>query len=404
MVQRRGAAIGGEAAELGRMAGEQEVALRTLVSGGLVPVSRRLAGRGPGSAGTRGGRPGRRRRRRRRGTRCDLRALLAPYAGAEVTFAEPGAPVPLAPRRRAGAGRRRRRRPGQRAQHAGDAGAGLDPGRGRAGRGDRDRTGRRPRHPRGPARPGRGRGPARRRPVDPGPAARPRRHRRADLGAGPGHGGRTEGTEGRERPRRRYGGRRRSGDGRRRRTSTGDGTATADGQRRRSRSWWSTTTPCGATPSPATWPRPASTWSPRRATASRRCAAPRPPRPTSSCWTSTCPPSRASQVCKELVGANPALRVLVLSASGEHADVLEAVKSGATGYLLKSASHGGTARRGAPHRRRRPGLHPGPGRPGPRRVPPPGLRAGPRRGRRRAQGARSSPTARPRCCGWSPRA
>ena len=44
------------------------------------------------------------------------------------------------------------------------------------------------------------------------------------------------------------------------------------------------------------------------------------------------------QVCKELVGDLPGLRVLVLSASGEHADVLEAVKSGATGYLLKSAS------------------------------------------------------------------
>ncbi|MBC2867240.1 response regulator [Streptomyces mexicanus] len=44
------------------------------------------------------------------------------------------------------------------------------------------------------------------------------------------------------------------------------------------------------------------------------------------------------QVCKELLAHNPALRVLVLSASGEHADVLEAVKSGATGYLLKSAS------------------------------------------------------------------
>ncbi|MFJ4919289.1 response regulator [Streptomyces sp. NPDC088725] len=44
------------------------------------------------------------------------------------------------------------------------------------------------------------------------------------------------------------------------------------------------------------------------------------------------------QVCKELVGSDPAPRVLVLSASGEHADVLEAVKSGATGYLLKSAS------------------------------------------------------------------
>ncbi|MEB8336484.1 response regulator transcription factor [Streptomyces endophyticus] len=50
-------------------------------------------------------------------------------------------------------------------------------------------------------------------------------------------------------------------------------------------------------------------------------------------------PAKAGvQVCKELVGADPRLRVLVLSASGEHADVLEAVKSGATGYLLKSAS------------------------------------------------------------------
>ncbi|CAL9393476.1 response regulator [Streptomyces sp. enrichment culture] len=45
------------------------------------------------------------------------------------------------------------------------------------------------------------------------------------------------------------------------------------------------------------------------------------------------------QVCKELVGGGDLpVRVLVLSASGEHADVLEAVKSGATGYLLKSAS------------------------------------------------------------------
>jgi DNA-binding NarL/FixJ family response regulator len=44
------------------------------------------------------------------------------------------------------------------------------------------------------------------------------------------------------------------------------------------------------------------------------------------------------EVCKEVVAAHPKLRVLVLSASGEHADVLEAVKSGATGYLLKSSS------------------------------------------------------------------
>jgi DNA-binding NarL/FixJ family response regulator len=37
-------------------------------------------------------------------------------------------------------------------------------------------------------------------------------------------------------------------------------------------------------------------------------------------------------------GIEPLPRVLVLSASGEHDDVLEAVKAGATGYLVKSAS------------------------------------------------------------------
>ncbi|MFD5493254.1 MacS family sensor histidine kinase [Streptomyces sp. NPDC001812] len=96
MVQRRGAVIGGEAAELGRMAGEQEVALRTLVSGGLVPVPRapREAVRAVGdTAGAAGSGP-------ESGTGdgpVDLRALLAPYAGALVNLAEPGAPVPLAP-------------------------------------------------------------------------------------------------------------------------------------------------------------------------------------------------------------------------------------------------------------------------------------------------------------------
>jgi DNA-binding NarL/FixJ family response regulator len=44
------------------------------------------------------------------------------------------------------------------------------------------------------------------------------------------------------------------------------------------------------------------------------------------------------EVCREVVAHAPGVRVLVLSASGEHADVLEAVKSGATGYLVKSAS------------------------------------------------------------------
>ncbi|NUT51284.1 MAG: response regulator transcription factor [Saccharothrix sp.] len=39
-----------------------------------------------------------------------------------------------------------------------------------------------------------------------------------------------------------------------------------------------------------------------------------------------------------ITGSLPGTRVLVLSASGEHSDVLEAVKAGASGYLVKSAS------------------------------------------------------------------
>jgi DNA-binding NarL/FixJ family response regulator len=39
-----------------------------------------------------------------------------------------------------------------------------------------------------------------------------------------------------------------------------------------------------------------------------------------------------------ITGSLAGTRVLVLSASGEHSDVLEAVKAGASGYLVKSAS------------------------------------------------------------------
>ncbi|MEU5240772.1 DUF5931 domain-containing protein [Streptomyces lydicus] len=103
MVQRRGTAIGGEAAELGRMAGEQEVALRTLVAGGLVrpagaaamasyapaPVTAAHEGRaGTAVAPARSAPPA-------ADGSCDVRALLAPFAGAGVTFSEPGAPVEL---------------------------------------------------------------------------------------------------------------------------------------------------------------------------------------------------------------------------------------------------------------------------------------------------------------------
>ncbi len=41
---------------------------------------------------------------------------------------------------------------------------------------------------------------------------------------------------------------------------------------------------------------------------------------------------------RRIVQTCPGVRVLVLSASGEQRDVLEAVKAGATGYLVKSAS------------------------------------------------------------------
>ncbi|WP_203048311.1 response regulator [Pimelobacter simplex] len=44
------------------------------------------------------------------------------------------------------------------------------------------------------------------------------------------------------------------------------------------------------------------------------------------------------EVTAQVLGAEPSSRVLILSASGEQDDVLAAVKAGATGYLVKSAS------------------------------------------------------------------
>jgi signal transduction histidine kinase len=111
MVQRRGTELGGEAAELGRMAGEQEVALRSLVSRETVPVQQAAsssadagvdadAGTGGGAdartGGDSGGGVGTSTRERPAATsEYDLRALLSPYSGARVTFVEPGTPVPL---------------------------------------------------------------------------------------------------------------------------------------------------------------------------------------------------------------------------------------------------------------------------------------------------------------------
>ncbi len=68
LVQRRGAELGGEAAELGRLAGEQEAALRTLI--------------GTGPAGPPDG-------------EVDLRTALGRYASAVVSLAAPAHPVLL---------------------------------------------------------------------------------------------------------------------------------------------------------------------------------------------------------------------------------------------------------------------------------------------------------------------
>ncbi|MFI2369697.1 MacS family sensor histidine kinase [Streptomyces sp. NPDC018833] len=110
MVQRRGTALGGEAAELGRMAGEQEVALRSLVAGGLLPPPRSAAADGDTAAdggtapdrdtaveSTVPARPGRRRvpDGAGPGEPCDVRTLLASFVTSRVTLSEPGAPVLL---------------------------------------------------------------------------------------------------------------------------------------------------------------------------------------------------------------------------------------------------------------------------------------------------------------------
>jgi signal transduction histidine kinase len=71
LVKRRGLELGEEAAELGRLAGEQEVALRALIR----------TGTGPGL----GADPG----------EVDLRELLAAHASTDVLLSAPATPVPL---------------------------------------------------------------------------------------------------------------------------------------------------------------------------------------------------------------------------------------------------------------------------------------------------------------------
>lgn len=101
MVQRRGSEAGGEAAALGRMAGEQESALRALVSDGFVPNPRHPEN----AAAVRRGRLLAALRSRTGAAEadqeaadaalgpCDVRALLTPYGSSQVTISAPGTPV-----------------------------------------------------------------------------------------------------------------------------------------------------------------------------------------------------------------------------------------------------------------------------------------------------------------------
>ncbi|MFJ3787239.1 MacS family sensor histidine kinase [Kitasatospora sp. NPDC090091] len=71
LVQRRGGEPGADFAELGRLAGEQERALRALMSGGPLPAQRTPL------------------------EPQDLRTLLGPYADERITLSAPGTPVLL---------------------------------------------------------------------------------------------------------------------------------------------------------------------------------------------------------------------------------------------------------------------------------------------------------------------
>ena len=122
-------------------------------------------------------------------------------------------------------------------------------------------------------------------------------------------------------------------------------------------------------------------------------------RPRTSCsWTCGCRVSAASRRAAASGTPCPRARILMLTMSDDESDLFEAIKAGASGYLLKDLP-GEEVSDGDPPGARRPGDHPaGHGGHPAHRVHPaqPGARAD--RGHRR----RSSPTARSRCCGSWP--
>ena len=121
---------------------------------------------------------------------------------------------------------------------------------------------------------------------------------------------------------------------------------------------------------------------------------------TSCSWTCGCRVSAASRRAAASAGAVPAARILMLTMSDDETDLFEAIKAGASGYLLKDLP-GEEVADGDPPGQRRPGDHPARhGGHAPHRVHPAQPGAGAGHGSRR----RCSPTARSRCCGSWPAA
>ncbi len=87
-----------------------------------------------------------------------------------------------------------------------------------------------------------------------------------------------------------------------------------------------------------TWPPPGTTWSPWPPRATEALARFPAARPQVVVLDLQIPGPSGVEVTAGVLGVDPSARVLILSASGEQADVLAAVKAGATGYLVKSAS------------------------------------------------------------------
>jgi DNA-binding NarL/FixJ family response regulator len=112
------------------------------------------------------------------------------------------------------------------------------------------------------------------------------------------------------------------------------------------------------------------------------------------------PDMSGAEVIRRLLAGDPSIRVVILSASGERQDVLDAMTAGSTGYLVKSAQFSEMleAVRAAAAGKA---------------VFTPGLaglvlgeyrRLAAERAPARACSRHGSPSARPRCCSWWPRA